>query len=169
MARVGAKDPLEMSPARMSVQSKHSVRTVLTQRSAKAFARGARIGVLMTWPPSVRNTSSKGPECAYLEHVVLKQRPHNPYVVGEVMVDPTSAESFTNALHGSYSGLNKTLELPFARELDAVGVKWCRNPSRSGFGLPLLSPGQSKTFYPDFLAWTSKNVFALDTKGEHIL
>lgn len=105
----------------------------------------------------------------YLEYVVLKQRPHNAYVVGEVMVDPTVAESFKNALHGSYSGLNKTLELPFAKELDKVGVAWCRNPPRSGFGIPLLSPGQSKVFYPDFLAWKGKHVFALDTKGEHIL
>jgi len=105
----------------------------------------------------------------YLEHVVLKQRIHNPYVVGEVMVDPTTAKPFTNALHGSYSGLNKTLELPFADELDKVGVNWCRNPSRSGFGIPLLSPGQSNAFYPDFLAWKGKNMFALDTKGEHIL
>jgi type III restriction enzyme len=105
----------------------------------------------------------------YLEHVVLKQRPHNPYVVGEVMVDPTTSQPFTNALHRSYSGLNKTLELPFAQELNAVGVTWCRNPPRSGFGIPLLSPGQSKVFYPDFLAWKGKNVFALDTKGEHIL
>jgi type III restriction enzyme len=105
----------------------------------------------------------------YLEHVVLKQRVHNPYVVGEVMVDPTTAVSFSNSLHGSYSGLNKTLELPFAQELDQVGVTWCRNPPRSGFGIPLLSPGQSNAFYPDFLAWKGKNVFALDTKGEHIL
>jgi type III restriction enzyme len=105
----------------------------------------------------------------YLEHVVLIQRLHNPYVVGEVMVDSTAAESFTNSLHGPYSGLNRTLELPFAQELDKVGVTWCRNPPRSGFGIPLLSPGQSKVFYPDFLAWKAKNVFALDTKGEHIL
>jgi type III restriction enzyme len=105
----------------------------------------------------------------YLEHVVLKQRLHNPYIVGEVMVDPTTAVPFTNSLHGSYSGLNKTLELPFAEALDKVGVTWCRNPPRSGFGIPLLSPGQSNAFYPDFLAWKGKNIFALDTKGEHIL
>ena len=67
------------------------------------------------------------------------------------------------------TGLNKTLELPFAQELDKLGVTWCRNPPRSGFGIPLLSPGQSNFFYPDFLAWKAKNVFALDTKGEHIL
>lgn len=105
----------------------------------------------------------------YLQHVILKQRLHNPYVPGDVMVDPTSAETYTNALHDGYSGLNKTLERPFALELDKVGVTWCRNPSRSGFGIPLLSPGQSKTFYPDFLVWNGKYVFALDTKGEHIL
>jgi type III restriction enzyme len=105
----------------------------------------------------------------YLENVVLKQRAHNPYVVGEVFVDPSTAKPFNNSLHGAYSGLNKTLELPFAEELDALGVTWCRNPSRSGFGIPLLSLGQSKTFYPDFLVWKGNNVFALDTKGEHIL
>jgi type III restriction enzyme len=105
----------------------------------------------------------------YLEYVVLKQRLHNPYAVGDIMVDPTTAEHFTNSLHGPYSGLNKTLELPFAQELDKLGVTWCRNPPRSGFGIPLLSPGQSNNFYPDFLAWKAKNVFALDTKGEHIL
>jgi type III restriction enzyme len=61
------------------------------------------------------------------------------------------------------------LELPFAKELDKLKLPWCRNPSRSGFGIPLLSLGQSKTFYPDFLVWKAKHVFALDTTGEHIL
>jgi len=105
----------------------------------------------------------------YLEHVVLKQRLHNPYTVGEVMSDPTAIVKFNSALHEAYSGLNKTLELPFAKELDSLRVLWCRNPARSGFGVPLLSPGQSKNFYPDFLVWKGNGVFALDTKGEHIL
>ncbi|MEX0664728.1 MAG: DEAD/DEAH box helicase family protein [Acidimicrobiia bacterium] len=105
----------------------------------------------------------------YLENVILKQRVQNPYVVGDVLVDPTKAETFSNALHGSYSGLNKTLELPFARELDKQNVPWCRNPSRSGYPIPLLSPGRTQNFYPDFLAWKGKQVFAIDTKGEHIL
>jgi hypothetical protein len=34
-------------------------RTVRTHRSAKALARGARMGVQITWAPSVRKTSSK--------------------------------------------------------------------------------------------------------------
>lgn len=105
----------------------------------------------------------------YLEHVVLRQRLHNPYVVGDILIDQTSAEPFSNALHNAYSGLNKTLELPFAHELDRQRVPWCRNPARSGFPIPLLSVGQSKNFYPDFLVWKGKYVYALDTKGEHIL
>ncbi len=43
----------------MSIRSRHSVRTVLTQRSAKASARGNRTGILITRMPSERNTSSK--------------------------------------------------------------------------------------------------------------
>src|SRR5206468_4148689 len=92
-----------------------------------------------------------------------------PYIVGDVMVDPASAETFENSLHPAYSGLNKLLELPFARELDKQKVPWSRNPSQSGYSIPLLSAGQSKNFYPDFLAWKGHLVFALDTKGEHIL
>lgn len=105
----------------------------------------------------------------YLENTVLKQRLHNPYVVGDVLVDPSTAVPFRYALHVAYSGLNQTLELPFAQALDQEKVVWCRNPSQSGWSIPLLSPGQSKSFFPDFLVWKEKIVFALDTKGEHIL
>src|SRR4051812_16396214 len=42
-------------------QSRQSERTVRTNRSAIAFARGARIGVLTIWMPSLRKTSSKVP------------------------------------------------------------------------------------------------------------
>src|ERR1019366_7855326 len=44
----------------MSNQSRHSVRAVRTNRSANAFARGARTGVLMTRAPIDLITSSKG-------------------------------------------------------------------------------------------------------------
>ena len=42
----------------MSSRSRQSARTVRTQRSAKAFAFGARTGVRITLMPSARNTSS---------------------------------------------------------------------------------------------------------------
>src|ERR1039457_5630499 len=45
----------------MSKQSRHSVLAVRTNRSANAFARGARTGVLMTRAPIDLITSSKGP------------------------------------------------------------------------------------------------------------
>ena len=105
----------------------------------------------------------------YLERVVLKQRLQNPYTVGEILVDPSKAVEFKYSLHSAYSGLNKSLELPFAKALDNLKLPWCRNPSRSGFSVPLLTPGQSKAFYPDFLVWKGDVVYALDTTGEHIL
>jgi type III restriction enzyme len=105
----------------------------------------------------------------YLQHVLLRQRAQNPYAIGSVFSDPASAVSFVHSIHAAYSGLNKTLELPFARELDQTGLRWCRNPSQSGFPIPLLARGQSRTFYPDFLVWKGKYVYAIDTKGEHIL
>ncbi|MGC1406385.1 MAG: hypothetical protein WA938_06570, partial [Candidatus Dormiibacterota bacterium] len=83
----------------------------------------------------------------YLEYVKLKQGTLNPYVVGSQMVDMTSGkyEKFRNALHSAYSGLNG-LELPFAQALDKTKYVWCRNPPRSGFGIPLVSIGQSRSF-----------------------
>jgi hypothetical protein len=46
---------------RASSQSRHSERTVRTNRSAIAFAWGDRTGVLTIRMPSLRKTSSKGP------------------------------------------------------------------------------------------------------------
>src|SRR5712691_1870986 len=46
-------------PLRISSQSRHSERTVLTKRSAIAFAFGARTGVFTVRMPSLRKTSSK--------------------------------------------------------------------------------------------------------------
>jgi hypothetical protein len=59
VGNVDPKNPLQMSSAEHDVQSRHSARTVLTHRSAKAFARGARTGVRMTSMPSLANTASK--------------------------------------------------------------------------------------------------------------
>src|SRR5512132_864877 len=46
---------------RISSQARHSARTVLTNRSAMAFAWGARTGVLTIRMPPARTTSSNGP------------------------------------------------------------------------------------------------------------
>jgi type III restriction enzyme len=106
---------------------------------------------------------------AYIENVYLKQKAVDEYVVGPVLVRRDEMESFENALHEGYSGLNRTLELPFARAIDKTGLTWCRNPSLSGYKIPLISIGATRNFYPDFLVWKGKDVFAVDTTGGHLL
>lgn len=105
---------------------------------------------------------------AYLQNVRLGERTHNPYVVDAATVDPSKIVKFSNSVHAGYSGLN-ALELQFARALDATRFTWCRNPARSGYPIPLLTRGQTRTFYPDFLVWRGNVVFAIDPTGQHLL
>ncbi len=77
-------------------------------------------------------------------------------------------ETFDNALHEGYDGLNK-LESIFAHALDKTGLPWCRNLPRTGYGIPLISKGATSNFYPDFLVWKDDVVFAIDTTGGHLL
>jgi type III restriction enzyme len=106
---------------------------------------------------------------AYIEEVFLKQKSVDEYEVGSVLVRKDEMETFDNALHEGYSGLNESLELPFARAIDKTGLTWYRNPSRSGYNIPLISVGPTRNFYPDFLVWKGKDVFAIDTTGGHLL
>ena len=46
---------------------------------------------------------------------------------------------------------------------------WHRNPVSGGWSIPLLTPGDTTNFFPDFLAWKGNKVFAIDTKGKHLL
>ena len=106
---------------------------------------------------------------AYIEHsVILQNALDHPYVVPAIAVDEFDLAAFNNALHAGYSGLNKD-ELAFAKALDKTKRVWCRNPSQGGFGIPLLDRGNTRTFNPDFLAWTEKTVVAIDTKGDHLI
>lgn len=105
---------------------------------------------------------------AYVENVSIVQRDEDPFVVGSQMVRVDEADTFKNSVHKCYDGFND-LERPFAKALDKAGVKWARNPSRSGYGIPLISHGRTRTFYPDFLVWKDNNVFAIDTKGQHLI
>ena len=79
-----------------------------------------------------------------------------------------SATSFKNSLYERYSGLNK-LEAPFALALDDTGHTWHRNPSSGGFFIPLLSAGDTASFYPDFIVWKGNMIYCIDTKGGHLL
>lgn len=105
---------------------------------------------------------------AYVENVVILQRDDDPYVVSEQRVRIDDAQPFKHSLHKAYEGLN-AFEASFAAALDQTGYKWCRNLPRVGYGIPLITLGPTKNFYPDFLVWKEKSVFAIDTKGAHLL
>jgi type III restriction enzyme len=106
---------------------------------------------------------------AYINNVELKQKAVDEYEVGPALVRVDTTETFANALHNGYSDLNESLELPFARAIDKTGLPWCRNPSQSGYNIPLISIGPTHNFYPDFLVWKGKDVLAIDTTGGHLL
>lgn len=106
---------------------------------------------------------------AYLDNVFLKQKKLDPYVVGPMFIREDALAEFKHSLHKGYSDLRK-LELEFATALDKTKLPWVRNPARgSGYGIPLITRGATKTFYPDFLVWNGDDIFALDPKGGHLL
>lgn len=104
----------------------------------------------------------------YLENCDLAFEEENPYTIGSVLVNPNKMEKFANSLHEGYSDLNP-LELECARALDTTGLPWVRNPVNGGFSIPLLEKGDSRNFFPDFLAWNNGVIFAIDPKGEHLI
>lgn len=104
---------------------------------------------------------------AYYQLSELVYETLNPFPFGTMRV-PKKAPSFTNGLYERYAGFNK-FELPFAEELDKTGYTWHRNSSTGGFYIPLLSEGDTSSFFPDFIVWKGKSVYCLDTKGGHLL
>jgi len=105
----------------------------------------------------------------YVERSKLVQNAlDHPYVPASIAVDEAKLVHFKNAIHRGYSDLNND-ECAFAEALDKTKRVWCRNPSKGGFSIPLLDHGNTKTFSPDFLVWLDKLVFALDTKGDHLI
>lgn len=80
-----------------------------------------------------------------------------------------AVQRFKHALHDEYNGLNP-FETSVAVALDALGSQWCRNPVSTGYGIPIPVLGEGTTnFYPDFLLWGKKRLWALDPKGKHLL
>jgi type III restriction enzyme len=104
---------------------------------------------------------------AYYQFADLVYESATPFKFGILRV-PKNAPTFINGLYERYIGFNK-FELSFVRALDKVGNIWHRNPSSGGFHIPLLSEGDTSSFYPDFLIWKGDLVYCLDTKGGHLL
>jgi type III restriction enzyme len=112
------------------------------------------------------STASKIVE-AYFQHADLVYETVHPFEFGPIRVQK-SAPAFDNALYERYSGLNK-LELPCAYAIDKTKNTWHRNPSSGGFAIPLLTEGDTGSFYPDFIVWKGEKIFCIDTKGGHLL
>lgn len=104
---------------------------------------------------------------AYYQHSELVYESASSFQFGTMRV-PNNAPSFTNGLYERYTGFNK-FETLFAQAIDKSGYAWHRNPSMGGFSIPLLSEGDTASFYPDFIVWKGNRVFCLDTKGAHLL
>jgi type III restriction enzyme len=104
---------------------------------------------------------------AFYQNSDLVYESVKPFKFGTLRV-PKTAPAFTNGIYKRYTGFNK-FELAFAKALDGAGQPWHRNPSSGGFYIPLLSEGDTSSFYPDFIVWRKSNIFCLDTKGGHLL
>lgn len=103
----------------------------------------------------------------YYSYSELAYETEAPFRFGVVRT-AKNATTFQNALYEKYAGMNK-LEGPFASALDESGYVWHRNPSSGGFHIPLLSEGDTASFYPDFIVWKEDLIYCLDTKGGHLL
>lgn len=127
----------------------------------------ARVGLGSPAHEHITSTAHNVVE-AYLDNVRLAQNRVDPYTVGPLLARQEDLETYKHALHAGYDSLNP-LERDFAKAVDATGLDWCRNPVRTGYGIPLITIGATSTFYPDFLVWRGEEVLAVDTKGEHLL
>jgi type III restriction enzyme len=103
----------------------------------------------------------------YYQQAELIYETLRPFDFGLVHL-PSSAISFKNGLYPKYYGFNNE-ELDLANALDKLGYAWHRNPVNGGFHIPLLTDGNTSSFYPDFIVWKNSKVYCLDTKGAHLL
>jgi type III restriction enzyme len=111
----------------------------------------------------------------YENHVRLTELAdleHKDWTVGPYQPSSDVAKSFKNAGHSHYD--NKAFredELAVAKALDKhKDYVWVRNKDRLDYGIPLpIKSGSSSVFYPDFLWWVKKTVWAIDPTGKFIL
>lgn len=144
-----------------------SFRPALTVVNSDGAKFDAKVGVGSVAYKHVQDIAAEAVN-RFLDSAEIKQQRPNPYEVGSTLAHPSDLEHFNNAIHIGYDGLNR-LEKPFAHALDELGLPWCRNPSQTGYKIPLLSSGATTWFFPDFLLWSGDTVYCLDTKGEHLI
>lgn len=150
------------------------ISTALRSRSTRALAitdlQDAKFDVKVQMQSRAHNFADNLAQkivSAYFSHSKLIYEPESPFIFGKIRIS-NNAIKFKNSLYEAYDKLNK-LERPFAEALDESGFTWHRNPSAGGFHIPLLSEGDTSSFYPDFIVWKNNKIFCLDTKGNHLL
>ncbi|GJH34217.1 DEAD/DEAH box helicase family protein [Paraburkholderia hospita] len=150
------------------------VNNALRSRSNRALAATNLQGTKFDVRVQVQSNAHKLAESlaanivkTYFQHSELVYASESAFPFGTMRV-PKAGVIFTNGLYERYHGFNK-FELAFAQAIDANGFTWHRNPSAGGFSIPLLSEGDTTTFYPDFIVWKKDLIYCLDTKGGHLL
>lgn len=103
----------------------------------------------------------------YRQNSIVMQNPLDTVPVGEVIISDESVE-FKNSVHARYSDFNG-FELDFAKELDKTGLAWMRNPKNGILKIKLLDGKGTENFNPDFIVWADHVIYALDTKGSHLI
>lgn len=94
------------------------------------------------------------------------------YIVGPYQPSGSVEKPFKNAGHDHYDTKAFNLdEGDMAKALEKFPKYiWVRNKDRVGYGIPLpIKSGSSSTFYPDFLWWVKKTIWAIDPTGKFIL
>lgn len=103
----------------------------------------------------------------YRQNSIIVQNPLDTVPVGEVIISDDSVE-FKNSVHARYSDFNN-FEFDFAKELDKSGLVWMRNPKNGILKIKLLDGKGTDNFNPDFIVWSDDAIYALDTKGSHLI
>lgn len=111
----------------------------------------------------------------YENHVKLTEladAEHKDWIVAPYQPSSDVEKPFKNAGHPNYdSKAFREDELNVAKALDKhKDYVWVRNKDRLDYGIPLpIKSGSSSVFYPDFLWWVKKSIWAIDPTGKFIL
>jgi type III restriction enzyme len=148
--------------------------TAIKSRSSRALAvvdlKGAKFDVRVQVQSKADKLSDKLAQEvveAFYENSDLVYESVKPFKFGTLRV-PKNAPGFANGLYDRYTGFNK-FELAFAKALDCAALVWHRNPSSGGFYIPLLSEGDTSSFYPDFIVWKKVTSSVLIRRGAPVV
>lgn len=109
---------------------------------------------------------------AHVQLTKFSDKSEQEYTVDSFQPSGEVSRPFNNAGHPAYDSTSfRPDELEFAKALDKFPkYVWVRNKDRLDYGIPLcIKSGSSSTFYPDFLWWVKKSVWAIDPTGQFIL